>query len=402
MQISRAAFLGFLAHPLFASPPGGFAFAEFKARRAALRQRIGSAVAVLEGRTDAEADASRDGFFQESNFLYLTGWREAGAALLLSPDGDTLYLPQRRPDNDRWNGRMTAYDDVGVPAQAGVDRVASIEQLAPDVATAVHRHPELYALHPKWKLSADLTLPIARLRMVKSPVELRKIEQAIAASAAAHRAAWARLKPGLYEYNIASAMVAHYRDLGCQRSAYPPIVGSGPNSVLLHYNHNDRRMDAGEVVLMDVAGEFDGYAADITRTVPVNGRFSTRQREIYELVLGAQAAAIAACKPGMQLGRKGNLYKLVFDYFESHGKLGKYFSHGLGHHIGLDVHDAFDPELPLAAGNVITIEPGLYLPEENLGVRIEDMVLVTESGCRVLTSKLPSAPGAIESAMKHR
>ena len=404
MKISRAAFLGLLAQPLLAAPPSGFVFDEFKARRAALRKQLGSSVAVLEGRTDAETELSRDGFFQESNFFYLTGWREAGAALLMTTEGDTLYLPPRRPDTDRWHGRLAAFDDPGVAAQAGIDRVVSIDQLPQDLATALHRHPELYALDPKWKPNAGLALPIARQRMVKSPAELRKLEQAIAASEAAHRIAWARTKPGLYEYNIASAMVAAYRDLGCQRSAYPPIVGSGPNSVLLHYNHNNRRMDSGEVLLLDVAGEFDGYAADITRTAPVNGKFSPRQREIYDLVLGAQAAAIAACKPGMRIGKKDphSLYKIAYDYFEAHGKLGKYFTHGLSHHIGLDVHDPFDPELPLAPGHVITIEPGLYLPEENLGVRIEDMVLVTESGCRVLTGQLPNSTSAIEAAMKRR
>ena len=382
-----------LAAPLFSGPPAGFVFDEFKARRAALRKQLGTGVAILEGRTEAEGELSRDGFFQESNFFYLTGWREAGAALLLTSEGETLYLPKRRPETDRWHGRMVSFDDEGAAAQAGFDRVASREKLDQDLAAALKQHPK-----------ADPIMPIARLRMVKSPAELKKIESAIAASEAAHRAAWARIKPGRYEYHVASAMVATYRGMGCQRSAYPPIAGSGPNSVLLHYNHNDRRMDAGEVLLMDVAGEFDGYCADITRTAPVNGKFNKRQREIYDLVLGAQAAAIAACKPGMRIGRKGpnSLYQLVFDYFEAHGKMGKYFTHGLGHHIGLDVHDPFDPELPLAPGHVITIEPGLYLPEENLGVRIEDMVLITESGCRVLTSRLPSAAGVVESAIKRR
>lgn len=406
MKISRATFLGLFATltQVAGAPPSGFGFDEFRTRRAALRQQLGSAVAVLEGRTDAEGELSRDGFFQEPNFFYLTGWREAGAALLLTAEGDTLYLPKRRPETDRWHGRLAAFDDAEIASQAGVDRVASMEHLPQDLATALHRQPHLYALDPKWKPNADLALPIARLRMVKSPAEIKKLEHAITASEAAHRAAWAKVKPGLYEYNVASTMVAKYRDLGCQRSAYPPIVGSGPNSVLLHYNVNERRMDAGEVLLMDVAGEFDGYAADITRTVPVNGKFSARQREIYDLVLSAQAAAISACKPGMRIGKKDpqSLYQVAYDYFESHGKVGKYFTHGLSHHIGLDVHDPFDPQLPLAPGHVITIEPGLYIPEENLGVRIEDMVLVTETGCRVLTNQLPSKASAVESALKRK
>ncbi len=408
MQISRAAFLATFAAPLFGAPPAGFGFDEFKARRMALRKQLGQAVALLEGLTDEQGELSRDGFFQDPNFFYLTGWREAGAALLLTPEGETLYLPKRRPDTDRWHGRLAAFDDEGMAAQAGVDRVASREKLEDDLAAALTKDPKLYAIDGKWKLKgkdfADLQIPVARLRMVKSPAELKKLEKAIAASEAAHRAAWARMKPGVFEYNVANTMMSTYREMGCQRSAYPPIVGSGQNSVKLHYNSNDRRMDDGEILLMDVAGEFDGYCADITRTAPVNGKFSPRQREVYELVLGAQQAAIAACKPGMRLGRKGpnSLHQLTFEYFESHGKLGKYFNHGLGHHIGLDVHDPFDPELPLAAGHVITIEPGLYLPDEKLGVRIEDMVLVTENGCRVMTGGLPSAPAAIEAAIKRR
>ena len=408
MQMTRGRFLALLGTPLMAAPPSGFGFDEFRARRAALRKQLGTGVAVLDGRTDALAELSRDGFFQEPNFYYLTGWREAGAALVLTAEGETLYLPKRRPETDRWHGRMAAFEDEGAAAAAGVDRVASREKFTEDVVAALAREPKLYALDEKWKAKAkeyaDLALPIARLRMVKSPAEMKKIERAVEASEAAHRAAWARMKSGLYEYSVASTVMAAYREMGCQRSAYPPIVGSGPNSVLLHYDVNNRRMDAGEVLLIDAAGEFDGYSADITRTAPVSGKFNARQREIYELVLGAQNAAIAACKPGMRIGRKGpnSLYQLVFEYFETHGKLGKYFTHGLGHHIGLDVHDPFDPELPLAPGHVVTIEPGLYLPEENLGVRIEDMVRVTEQGCRVMTSKLPRSIKEIEAAMKRR
>lgn len=401
MQMTRAAFLALLARPLFAAPPSGFAFDEFRARRAALRKQLGTGAAVLEGFTDEQGE-TRDGFFQEPNFFYLTGWTQAGAALLLTADSETLYLPNRRPELDRWHGRMAAFDDPDAASQAGVDRVASRDKLDGDVTAHLAKTGRLFATDKKWRPTEDLAKPMARLRMVKSPAEMKKIEQAVAASEAAHRVAWGRMRAGLYEYNVASAMVAAYHDLGCQRSAYPPIVGSGPNSVLLHYNTNQRKMDAGEVLLMDVAGEFDGYTADITRTAPVNGKFTARQREIYEIVLGAQKAAIAAAKPGASLSKKGpnSLYKVAFDYFEEHGKLGKYFTHGLGHHVGLEVHDANDADMPLAPGHVITIEPGLYLPEENLGVRIEDMLVITETGNRLLTAKLPREVAELEAAIK--
>ncbi len=186
-------------------------------------------------------------------------------------------------------------------------------------------------------------------------------------------------------------------------SYYWPFVGSGPNSVILHYSANKRKMDAGEVVVMDVAAECSDYGMDVTRTVPVSGKFSPRQREIYEIVLGAQKAAIAAIKPGIKAGRgPGTLQQIAYDYINTHGKdlhgepLGKYFTHGLSHHVGLDVHDPSEPGVELKPGMVITIEPGIYIPEENIGVRIEDTVLVTDTGCKILSGALPKEVDEME------
>jgi Xaa-Pro aminopeptidase len=155
-------------------------------------------------------------------------------------------------------------------------------------------------------------------------------------------------------------------------------------------------MDRGELLLMDVGAECSGYAGDITRTVPVGGKFSPRQREVYEVVLGAEKAAVAAVKPGVKVPE---LTRVAKDYMDAHGGLGKYLAHGISHHIGLEVHDAQDLSVPLAAGMVISIEPGIYIPEENIGVRIEDMVLVTADGAKVLTEALPREAGQIEKAV---
>jgi Xaa-Pro aminopeptidase len=202
-----------------------------------------------------------------------------------------------------------------------------------------------------------------------------------------------------------------YFDSGCQRHAYAPIVGSGPNAAILHYTKNTRRIDGGELLLMDVGPECSMYATDITRTVPVSGKFSTRQRELYDVVLGAQKAALAALKPGVMLGSRFSrtgIQKLVADYIDSHGKdrngnsLGRYFTHGVGHHVGLDVHDAFDPAAPLEAGMVVTLEPGIYIPEEGIGIRIEDVVLITDKGARVLSESLPREAFDVEKAMVAR
>jgi Xaa-Pro aminopeptidase len=242
----------------------------------------------------------------------------------------------------------------------------------------------------------DAGKEIANLRMVKSAPELALIQKSTDATVSAHLAAWKAMRPGIFEYEIASVMSNTYFSRGCERHAYSPIVGSGPNSVILHYSTNHRKMDSGEVVVMDVGAECSDYATDVTRTAPANGKFTPRQREIYEIVLGAQKAAIAAIKPGARMRGPGqSLQQIAMDYINSHGKdlhgepLGKYFIHGLGHHVGLDVHDPGDQNAPLKAGMVITIEPGIYIPEENIGIRIEDTLVVTENGSRNLSGALP-------------
>jgi Xaa-Pro aminopeptidase len=391
---------------------------EYATRRAELRKVLADGVTVLLGRTEKDSDDLRSGFFQEPNFFYLTGWTEPGAALLLTKDRDVLFLPKRDPEVEKWTGRKLAPDDPEVQSRTGFETVLPVETLESEIRGELEKHAKLYALTGKPAAErlrqlaplrdvANAAMQIAKLRMIKSEAELEMIEEATEVSIEAHRAAWRRIDPGLYEYQVAAAMTAVYFDRGCERSAYAPIVGAGPNSVVLHYSQNRRRMDSGEVLLMDVAAECGGYTSDITRTVPVNGRFTQRQREIYEIVLGAQKAAIAAAKPGTTLSKTApdGLYKIAYDYINTHGKdkhgepLGRYFTHGVGHHVGLEVHDANDPSLPLAEGMVVTIEPGIYIPEENIGIRIEDMVLITKDGGKVLSAALPKEISEMEKAL---
>jgi Xaa-Pro aminopeptidase len=195
----------------------------------------------------------------------------------------------------------------------------------------------------------------------------------------------------------------------CERPAYSPIVGSGLNSTVLHYSDDSGPIADGDVVVMDVAGEYSMYASDITRTLPANGKFTARQREIYDIVLGAQRAAIAAFQSGKStMGRTSpdSLYKVAYDYIDTHGKdragrsLGRYFIHGLSHYVGLNVHDVGDGSAPLGPGAVFTIEPGIYIPEEKLGVRIEDILYVAADGKLVnLTEKLPHTAEDVEKEM---
>jgi Xaa-Pro aminopeptidase len=402
--------------------PSAIAPGEYRARRTELAKSLHDGVLVLFGGTDKGEENLRTGFFQESNFYYLTGWRQPGAILLLTPEPgsqpfEVLFLPRRDPEREKWTGRKMGPEDSQVSAVTGFHNVLPTTRFEATLRQQLEHYSAIYtagepavsrlrALAPVRDVQ-DATRAIARLRMHKSAAELALIQNAIDITLDAHRAAWKRAAPGLYEYQVASAMTSIYADRGCERSAYAPIVGAGPDSTILHYSQNSGRMNRGELLLMDVGAECSGYAADITRTIPVGARFSQRQREIYEIVLGAQNAVIAAIKPGMYLSKPypNNLTKIAFDYINTHGKdshgkpLGKYFTHGVSHHVGLDVHDATDFSEPLAEGEVITVEPGIYLPEENIGIRIEDMVVVTKDGARLLSGALPRNPDAVERAL---
>ena len=252
----------------------------------------------------------------------------------------------------------------------------------------------------------DIAPQLDAMRQVKSPGELALMQKAIDLSIDAHFDAMRTMRPGLFEYQIAARMKEIHEWGGCEREAYAPIVGAGFNSTVLHYSALDGQIKDGDVVVIDVGGEYGGYAADITRTLPANGKFTPRQREIYDIVLGAQNAAIAAVKPGAVLyGGKDSLQQIVTDYINTHGHdkegrtLGRYYPHGVSHHLGLDVHDPGDRNRPLEPGMVVTVEPGIYIPEENLGVRIEDDVLVTKDGYKLLTARLPRAADEIEKIM---
>src|SRR5207253_4168326 len=260
---------------------------------------------------------------------------------------------------------------------------------------------------PQAKLK-DVRGQIAAMRPIKSPGEIAFLKRAIDLSLDAQLEAMKMMRPGLYEYQVSAKMVEVHAMGGSEREGYAPIVGAGPNSTALHYDNLSRKIENGEIVVLDVGAQYSGYSADITRTLPAGGRFTARQREIYEIVLGAQNAALAAVRPGAHFsckGKKDGLTNLAYDYINSHGKdrqgrpLGQYFIHGLGHHIGLNVHDPGDYCSPLQPGMVVTVEPGIYIPEENLGVRIEDDVLITESGHKLLSERLPRDPDEIEKIM---
>lgn len=394
----------------------GIPLEEFASRRQALRKSLEGGLFVTVGAVEGDHGDGRSGFFQEGNFYYLTGWTEPGALLLMDGESEILFLPKSNPIRERYTGKKLTAESAGAAKMTGFQRVMDIEQFEPQLFSRLEKTRKIYAdfsnpASEKYKnvlalrKTEDARPLVYALRAKKSANEIAMIQRTTDISVDAHEAAWRKAKAGLHEYQLSAAMTNVYFENGCERNAYAPIVGSGRNATILHYNKNTRKMDAGELVLMDVGAECSYYATDITRTIPVNGKFTARQREIYEIVLGAQQAAIDAAKPGMIIRGTDDaksLHKIAFDYINTHGKdlkgepLGKYFTHGIGHHVGLDVHDPWTPDKELAEGNVITIEPGIYIPEEGIGVRIEDTLLITATGAKVLSGALPRDPDAIQ------
>jgi Xaa-Pro aminopeptidase len=413
---------------------------DYHARREALARKVGGVVVLFAG---TENDGPNDlyGFRQDDNFFYLSGSVEPGGALLIAsavdaqgdkaarPYTEILFLPPRNFTQEKWTGPKLGAENPEAPKITGFDHVEDMGQLPNDVARYVSgAHPVLYTdvdadgetsasykpLQFMKRFNAYLTFQdvkpmIWSLRTTKDAGEAALIRKAVDASVAAHFAAFKAVKPNVNEREISALMQYEWGKRGCERVAYAPIVGSGYYSTVLHYSDDDNVMKSGDVVVIDAAGEYSMYTADITRTLPINGHFTARQREIYDIVLGAQQAAMAAFQSGKSNLRRGtadSLYQVAFDYINTHGKdlhgqpLGQYFIHGLSHYIGLNVHDANDYTVPLGPGMAFTIEPGIYIPEENLGVRIEDDFYVDPDGKLIkLSGALPSGADEVERLM---
>jgi Xaa-Pro aminopeptidase len=259
----------------------------------------------------------------------------------------------------------------------------------------------------------DVTAPVAELRVLKDAGEIALMRKAADASMAAQLEMMRAVKPGETESVVAAHMGLAWAQKGCERPSYAPIVGSGINSTILHYAENSKTIEAGDLVVVDAACEFSMYAADITRTVPASGHFTARQREIYNIVLGAQKAAIDAFVAGHSTINDymrtdpNSLDTVAYNYINTHGKsldgapLGKYWLHGVGHMIGIDVHDPANYPATLKPGMIFTIEPGVYIPEEKLGVRIECHFLVGADGKLIdLDAALPHTAEEVEAAMQ--
>jgi len=236
---------------------------------------------------------------------------------------------------------------------------------------------------------------LGRLRMIKSRAELERLRRAIEITCRAQRDAMKQARPGIAEYEIEGIIEGRFISEGARRPGYASIVGSGPNSCVLHYDANERTSRDADLILIDVGAEYRRYSADVTRTIPANGHFTAEQRRIYDVVLKAQKEAIAAIRPGVPFGE---IHKTARKVIEEAG-YGAYFIHGTSHYLGLDVHDSGDTSAMLEPGMVLTVEPGIYLRDKELGIRIEDDVLVTRDGAQILSACVPREAEAVERQM---
>lgn len=427
--------------------------AEYHARRVALAKNLKGGAVLLFGADEPAIEYLT--WRQNEDFYYLTGWNEPGAALLIEavntppppspiplmvtpnysaqPYREILFLPERNLRMELYTGVKLDAATPNAASLAGVDEVRQISDLPAELVrmtkgttrsanlytlsddtkarTAFEMMAASYALAPR--TPADVAPLMRDLRVVKSQGELELLRKAGEASNATHQALFHAIKPGASERTISGLIDYKLKEGGCERPSYPSIVGSGVHSTELHYSADEDTMHEGDLVVIDAAGEYSMYASDITRTYPVSGHFTPRQREIYEIVLGAQRAAAAAFVSGKStMGTRrqddpNSLDKIAYEYINTHGKdlhgepLGKYFTHGLGHSVGVDVHDPFDGSKPFGPGSVFTIEPGIYIPEEKIGVRIEDVFYVDASGkLQDFQASLPHTADEVEAAMK--
>lgn len=425
---------------------------EFARRRRQLMRMIGKGgVAVLPAAQTRFRNRDVEyGFRQDSDFYYLTGFNEPEAVAVLAPgraDGEfLLFCRERDPQREIWHGKLAGTGDA--VAQIGADDafpITDIDEILPGIVENCERvyysigtHPEFDQRLIGWVTSlrengssADhmpdefvaLDHMLHDLRLYKSRAEISAMRKAAKITARAHQRAMGVCCPGLYEYEIEAEFQHEFRRHGA-RMAYLPIVGSGPNSCTLHYVSNDRQMQDGDLVLIDIGCEVENYASDVTRTIPVNGRFSPEQRALYDIVLEAQEAALAMIAPGRHWNEsheaavkvvtrglrdlgliKGRLTTLIKDRAYQ-----RFFMHRTGHWLGMDVHDVGDYKIAdhwrlLEPGMVLTVEPGIYIAERSrgvakrwwgIGIRIEDDVVVTRDGYDMLTRDLPRTAEAIE------
>jgi Xaa-Pro aminopeptidase len=386
-------------------PPPELPASVYQARREAVMKALDGCLALLSA--EGETNGVTETFRQDGDFYWLTGLNESGAWLLLDPqakyDRATLFLRSRDPEHERWTGPREPISPA-LKKKYGVDRIVRgqpdhaamaaaqngkcVSIIAPPAGLEQDRRDaqrsrslaEAFGLEVKYQ--RDL---IARLREAHDATEMALLERAVAITKTGHEAAARATVAGVSERDVQTQIEYAFYANGATGLSYPSIVGSGFNGSVLHWDQNSRMLKDGEVVVIDAAAEYGRYASDITRTYPVSGTFGDEQSKAYRAVYQAQEDVFAAIKPGVSMA---DLQKVAERSLEKSGYLDA-FIHGFGHFVGLDVHDAGRYDLPLPVGAVFTVEPGVYLPDKGFGIRIEDEVVVTETGYRLLSKDIP-------------
>lgn len=428
------------AGKLFGQTPG-----EFAARRAALRTAVKGVILIFAQGEGPDIDRGR--YRTSNSMMYLTGLEAPRAALALLPDGDPsgaaeiLFLPAQSSFSRAWVDPVPGPDDETRKA-SGIQRLEDVRKfwdvITPSIARAESVHFEgsvgdtpsrssgrygigakyspngaaeekVKSVNPNAKIAGGVEREIHKLRFVKSSGEIANLRGAIAATGAAQIAAARAIQKGATELAVEGVILAEFRKGGAVREGFPSIVGAGPNSIILHHFAGPRVMQANETVVVDIGAEYNYYSADVTRTFPVGGKFTPRQRELYQLVLDTQTACAKQVVPGKTTLGELNRFAKEFmrksalrakDANGNEATMDQFFVHGLSHWLGMDVHDVSGATPNLLPGTVFTIEPGIYIPSEGIGIRIEDDYLVTEAGLEKLSGGIPSAIAEIESIMR--
>ncbi len=413
----------------------------YSGRRRRLSETLGSGTAVLWGAGDDRGYGDVGSFRQDPDFFYLTGVELPNSVLVMRPgdDGDILFLPPRNEPLERWTGpKLGPGEETATllgfaqvlstePSEVVLDarrrpvpgfeaRLASwlseedatLWMRVPDVPVTARLPHELELVArlrerlPSFRIR-DLSNHLADLRVVKDEGEIALMRKAVAATIAGQHAAARAIRPGVPEKQVEGAVFAAFAAAGAEGLAFPSIVGSGFNGTVLHYDQNTGTCADGDLVVVDIGARHGYYCGDLTRTYPVSGTFTPRQRELYDLVLAAHDAVAEAIRPGTTIGE---LRRIAYEVIEGSDlrdaggeRLGQYFIHGIGHFLGLEAHDSGGETRTLEPGMVLTNEPGIYIPDEAVGIRIEDDYLVTADGSECLSAALPARAEDIEAMM---
>ena len=409
----------------------------YEARRQAILDQM-EADSLLILYSGQPVHISADAYYEfqaNRHFFYLTGLRREDMILLMrkGPEGcrSTLYIPQADPAAERWTGKMVTVEEAkeisGISDVRFTDRFqAQLSYLLNTSAVSTcyfdcYRHqptdlPDCNFAQAR-QFAADypgITLRnlwplVSKLRMQKDADEVALMKKALDITDRSLQRVLTTLEPGMKEYQAQANFehMVHY--LGAEGTSFPTIAGSGKNGCMLHYETNRDTCQEGTLLLLDLGVRYEGYCSDITRTYPVSGKFTQRQRQVYDIVLRANQEVAAQAKPGMTTRELNDICKKVLaegcislGLMEKEEELDKYYMHGVSHHLGIDVHDVTVEGVKLAPGSVITDEPGLYIDQWEIGVRIEDDLLITEDGCEVLSKNIIKNPEEIEAFMANR